>query len=58
MFEAFKQSLAGSAPAPEPDGDEAKPDEGMSPGDQALAAIKSNDGAAFEEAIRRITSGP
>jgi hypothetical protein len=36
-----------AAPGAEPDGDEA----GMSPGDQALAAIKSGDGAALEAAI-------
>ena len=57
--EAFKAHMRGmakpeTAPATEPDGAEPDGDEsGLSPGDQAIKAIKAGDGAAFEEAVKR-----
>ncbi len=57
--DAFKAHMAGlikpkDEPAAAPPGDE--PDEGgdgLSPGDQAMKAIKAGDSAALEEAIKR-----
>lgn len=42
------------APTTDPDGGEPDGDEGESDGDVAIAAVNKNDGAAFEEAVKRI----
>ena len=58
-MDSFKRHLTGkpddkAEPAkPVDDEDDDKTETGMGPGEQTLAAIKSGDASAFEEAIKR-----